>query len=195
MSRDVNKLKEPFRSSVKELIKKAKADGIPVLVTDTTRTFGEQKELKRRGLSRTLASKHLTGHAVDIAFLVNGKLSYNAKLYDRLYEIAKDLPYIIWPYRDLIWNWDKAHFQYAPDKRNASVNVKKLFTNIWKRRPARGEELYFLKRVELGSIKPTRQDISNKIKYYYQIVYPHGKYSWLGDLRWQWEKLKVLTGN
>ena len=116
MSRDINKLREPFRASIKELIKRAKAAGLPIIVTSTTRTLAEQKELVRKGFSRTLKSKHLTGHAADLAFQVNRKLSYRPELYEKLYTIIKDLPFVIWPYRDLKWGWDWSHTQYDKDK-------------------------------------------------------------------------------
>jgi len=195
MSRDIKDLKEPFRTGVKKLIKRAKAAGIPVFVTDTTRTKAEQKELVKKGFSQTMDSKHLVGEAVDIAFKVNGKLSYDAALYRRLYDIAVDIPYVAWPYRDYKWFWDKPHFQYDADKHAEVINVKQMFTEIWKRLPAKGEETYFLKRIELGSIEATRYDISEKMKYWYGKVYPNGKRSLLGDLRWQYEKFKVLRGN
>jgi len=195
MSRAIKNLKQPFQRAVREVIKLAKEADIPVLVTDTTRTLAEQKELVRKKLSYTLESKHLIGEAVDIAFIVNGKLSYSDALYRRLYKIVDKVPYIVWPYRDYKWFWDKPHFQYDSDKGDVNVNVKKLFTDIWKRPPAKGEETYFLKRVELGSINATAYDISEKMKYWYGRVYPNGRYSLLGDLRWQYEKFKILRGD
>lgn len=37
------------------------------MVTDGLRTLARQRDLVRRGLSQTLNSRHLTGHAVDLA--------------------------------------------------------------------------------------------------------------------------------
>jgi len=116
MSRDINKLVEPFRTQVKELIKQAKAKGLPIIVTSTTRTKEEQRELVSRGYSKTMKSKHLIGEAVDLAFIVEGKLSYSTKLYEKLYMISRQLDYIIWPYIDLDWRWDLAHFQLDINK-------------------------------------------------------------------------------
>lgn len=107
---------EPFRSKIKALITLAKQAGLPVLVTDTTRTIEEQRELVRNGYSRTMDSKHLIGEAVDIAFQVNGKLVYDHSMYKKLYSIAKKLSYVIWPYKDLGWDWDMPHFQYDKNK-------------------------------------------------------------------------------
>lgn len=57
---------------------------------DGTRTIEEQREYVARGVSKTLASKHLIqadgfGHAVDLVPYINGKLRWEAK---PLYEIA-----------------------------------------------------------------------------------------------------------
>lgn len=120
-SRDLTKLIQPFQDSINLLVKRAKEQGLPILVTETTRTLAEQKENVRKGFSKTLNSKHLIGEAVDIAFQVDGKLSYDAKLYERLYSIAKDIPFVIWPFKDLGWNWDKPHWQYDKTKKPATI--------------------------------------------------------------------------
>lgn len=49
------------------------------LVTEGLRTYARQEELVKTGASKTLNSKHLTGNAVDLAPLVNGKLSWVQK--------------------------------------------------------------------------------------------------------------------
>jgi len=195
VSRKISKLKQPFQDSVREVLRIAEIAGLPVLVTDTTRTLAEQKELVKKKLSFTLDSKHLKGEAVDIAFEVDGKLRYDDSFYSDLYDIVKPIPYIVWPYRDYKWFWDMPHFQYDPNKVDVHINIKSMFRDIWKRTPARGEELYFLKRIELGSIQENGYDISEKMKYWYNLVYPYGKYSWVGDLRWQYEKFKILRGD
>jgi len=121
MSRDINKLKEPFKTQIKRLVKMAKDKDIPILITDTTRTLAEQKRLVKEGKSKTLDSKHLTGEAVDIAFIINGKLSYLSGLYEKLYqEVIKSLSFVIWPFRDKGWSWDRPHFQY--DKNKVIIN-------------------------------------------------------------------------
>lgn len=116
MSRDINKLFGPFQTGIRILIKRANDAGIPAFVTDTTRTEAQQRRLVDAKLSWTMDSLHLTGEAADIAFTVNGKLSYDHNLYFKLYEIAKDIPFVIWPYNDLEWYWDFPHFQYDKTK-------------------------------------------------------------------------------
>ncbi|NRT56448.1 M15 family metallopeptidase [Sphaerotilus uruguayifluvii] len=54
-------------------------------VHDGIRTLEEQKELVRAGASQTLDSRHLTGHAVDLVPVINGKLRWE---WDPIYRIA-----------------------------------------------------------------------------------------------------------
>jgi peptidoglycan L-alanyl-D-glutamate endopeptidase CwlK len=45
----------------------------PFFLTEGLRTLERQKELLKAGASRTMRSRHLTGHAVDICPLVGGE--------------------------------------------------------------------------------------------------------------------------
>ena len=45
-------------------------------VHDGIRSLGEQEKLVQAGVSQTLDSRHLTGHAVDLVPYVNGKLRW-----------------------------------------------------------------------------------------------------------------------
>lgn len=53
-------------------------------VTEGLRTAARQKELVAQGKSKTLDSKHLTGHAVDLVVMPNGKLDWSPKAYTEL---------------------------------------------------------------------------------------------------------------
>lgn len=57
---------------------------IDFTVTEGLRTLTRQKELLAAGASWTLRSRHLTGHAIDLAALVNGKARWDWPLYDKL---------------------------------------------------------------------------------------------------------------
>lgn len=54
-------------------------------VTEGLRSAARQAELVRAGASQTLQSRHITGHAVDLAAYVGGRLSWDWPLY---YQIA-----------------------------------------------------------------------------------------------------------
>jgi len=57
---------------------------IDFTVLEGMRTMSRQRKLVASGASRTLRSRHLTGHAVDIAPLVDGKVSWDWPIYHRL---------------------------------------------------------------------------------------------------------------
>jgi peptidoglycan L-alanyl-D-glutamate endopeptidase CwlK len=50
-------------------------------VTEGVRTLARQRELVAAGASRTLNSRHLTGHAVDLVALVGGRVRWDWPLY------------------------------------------------------------------------------------------------------------------
>ena len=50
-------------------------------ITEGLRTSERQRELVAQGASRTLMSRHLTGHAVDIAIIKDGKAVWDFPLY------------------------------------------------------------------------------------------------------------------
>jgi peptidoglycan L-alanyl-D-glutamate endopeptidase CwlK len=54
------------------------------IVTCGLRTLEEQKILKTKGASKTLRSRHLTGHAVDLACTIKGQVRWDWPLYDSL---------------------------------------------------------------------------------------------------------------
>ena len=58
-------------------------------VTEGLRTLERQRALKARGASRTLNSRHLTGHAVDLAAKVDGSVRWDWPLYALLARAMK----------------------------------------------------------------------------------------------------------
>lgn len=54
------------------------------VVTEGLRTEARQRQLVAAGASQTMHSRHLTGHAVDLAALVDGTVRWDWPLYDRL---------------------------------------------------------------------------------------------------------------
>ena len=51
------------------------------IVTEGRRTHSRQQQLFNEGKSRTLNSRHLTGHAVDLAANPGGAVSWDMKFY------------------------------------------------------------------------------------------------------------------
>jgi peptidoglycan L-alanyl-D-glutamate endopeptidase CwlK len=53
-------------------------------VIEGLRTLKRQRQLVAKGASQTMRSRHLTGHAVDLAALVGGTIRWDWPLYDRI---------------------------------------------------------------------------------------------------------------
>ena len=58
-------------------------------ITEGRRTMDRQKELVNVGASMTINSRHLTGHAVDVAVFIGREARWDWPLYDRLAEHIK----------------------------------------------------------------------------------------------------------
>ena len=54
---------------------------IDFTVLEGLRTLERQKQLVSEGFSQTLKSKHLTGHAVDLGCIVDGKITWDKQHY------------------------------------------------------------------------------------------------------------------
>ena len=59
------------------------------VVTEGMRTTERQRQLVAAGASKTMNSRHLTGHAVDLAALVAGQVRWDWPLYDALGRAVK----------------------------------------------------------------------------------------------------------
>ncbi len=89
------------------------------VITDGVRTLERQKQLLAEKKTKTLNSKHLTGHAVDIAVFIDGKITWDLKEYKLVVslfkEAAKELNVEIECGAD--WKWvDAPHIQIDPNK-------------------------------------------------------------------------------
>lgn len=62
---------------------------VDFMITEGVRDGTRQAALVKSGASRTLNSRHLTGHAVDVAALVEGQVRWDWPLYGRIAEAFK----------------------------------------------------------------------------------------------------------
>jgi len=60
------------------------------VITEGLRTLARQQQLFAAGATRTMNSRHLTGHAVDLAALVAGQVRWDWPLYAALAGIMKE---------------------------------------------------------------------------------------------------------
>ena len=58
-------------------------------VLEGVRSYDRQVELYKSGASQTLNSRHLTGHAIDVAPLVDGAVSWDWPIYYKLAPVIK----------------------------------------------------------------------------------------------------------
>jgi len=59
-------------------------NGLGFIVTEGLRTRERQAQLVKGGASQTMNSRHLTGHAVDLAATLNGEVRWDWPLYAKL---------------------------------------------------------------------------------------------------------------
>lgn len=82
------------------------------IITDGKRTLAEQRKHVANGASKTMKSRHLTGHAVDFVAVVNKKVTWNytymKAISDAFKRAAKELGIPI------VWGGDWKSFQDTP---------------------------------------------------------------------------------
>lgn len=81
-------------------------------VLEGVRTLAKQREYVAAGASKTMNSRHLTGHAVDLGALVGGKVRWDWPLYHKIAkamkQAAKELGI------PLTWGGDWPRFRDGP---------------------------------------------------------------------------------
>jgi peptidoglycan L-alanyl-D-glutamate endopeptidase CwlK len=74
---------------VRVVLRAAELTEVDFVVTEGVRTLARQKQLVAAGASKTLRSRHLTGHAVDLAAVVGGQVRWDWPLYHKLADAMK----------------------------------------------------------------------------------------------------------
>ncbi len=87
--RSLSRLEGVHPDLVRVVKRAAAISHIDFTVLEGLRTQADQARLMRLGATRTLNSRHLTGHAVDIAPMVGGTVRWDWPLYRQLAEIIK----------------------------------------------------------------------------------------------------------
>lgn len=64
---------------------------VKATITEGLRTLQRQKQLVVIGASQTLKSRHLTGHAVDVVFIVDKRARWDWPLYKAFSNTVKDV--------------------------------------------------------------------------------------------------------
>lgn len=97
---------------VKVVRKAIQISEVDFRITEGLRSKERQKELVSKGLSQTMNSRHITGHAVDVAALVNNTVSWDWNLYEKISKAFKkasadlNIP--------IVWGGDWKSFKDGP---------------------------------------------------------------------------------
>lgn len=107
-----NNLKGVHPDLVKVVEKAITLTEIDFRVTEGLRSKTRQIELVNKGASKTLNSRHITGHAVDVVALIGGSVRWDWPLYDKIAkafkQAAKELNIPI------VWGGDWKNFKDGP---------------------------------------------------------------------------------
>ena len=110
--RSKDRLKGVHPDLVKVIEEAIKGSPLDFSISEGLRSKERQKELFDAGKSQTMNSRHITGHAVDIAVLVDGKVTWDFSKYqlvaDHIKKVAKELKI------DIVWGGDWQSFKDGP---------------------------------------------------------------------------------
>ena len=87
--RSIDNLKGVHPDLVKVIHKALTITEVDFCVTEGLRTVERQKQLVAAGASQTMNSRHITGHAVDLAAFVGGGIRWDWPLYEKLAKAVK----------------------------------------------------------------------------------------------------------
>jgi len=85
---------------------------IDFVVTEGLRTKERQAELYKAGASQTMNSRHLTGHAVDLAAWVDNRVDWSWPLYSKLAAAMKSAANEV--NVSIVWGGDFRSFKDGP---------------------------------------------------------------------------------
>ena len=87
--RSLSRLEGVHPDLVRVVKKAAALSSLDFTVLEGLRTQARQKQLMDLGATRTMNSRHLTGHAVDLAPMIGGTVRWDWPLYHQLAEIVR----------------------------------------------------------------------------------------------------------
>lgn len=87
--RSLNRLQGVHPDLVSVVHKAAAISDLDFTVLEGLRTIERQKQLFAQRATKTMKSRHLDGHAVDLAPMLDGQVSWDWPLYHRLANVVK----------------------------------------------------------------------------------------------------------
>ena len=88
--RSLSRLEGVHPDLVRVVKKAAALSSLDFTVLEGLRTQARQKQLLDLGATKTINSRHLTGHAVDLAPMIGGTVRWDWPLYHQLAVIVKE---------------------------------------------------------------------------------------------------------
>lgn len=88
-SRSLMRLEGVHPDLVRVVKKAAALSDLDFTVLEGLRTVERQTQLVNQGASRTMNSRHITGHAVDLGALIDGSVRWDWGLYLKLGEVMR----------------------------------------------------------------------------------------------------------
>lgn len=111
-TRSLNALKGVHSDLVRVVKRAAELSPTPFIITEGVRTLTRQKELVAKGASKTMNSRHLTGHAIDFVPVVGGQITWKWPAFkpvaDAFKQAAQELKVPI------VWGGDFRTFKDGP---------------------------------------------------------------------------------
>lgn len=108
------KLRGVHPDLVRVIKKAAEITKVEFAVIEGLRTLERQKQLVAAGASKTLKSRHLTGHAVDVVPLVDGRIRWDWPLHHKLAPFIKAAARAVDPPVPIEWGGDWKSFPDGP---------------------------------------------------------------------------------
>lgn len=128
--RDNERLMGVHSKLIEVVIEAYRLSPLPLVVIEGVRSEERQREYVRTGASRTMDSRHLTGHAVDLGVRDGNQVSWHWPLYFRLAIVMRQAAENVGV--ELRWGgvWDRLMSQYT---RTVHDEVA-LYVSRWRRK-------------------------------------------------------------
>jgi peptidoglycan L-alanyl-D-glutamate endopeptidase CwlK len=88
-ARSLSRLEGVHPDLVRVVKKAAAMSDLDFTVLEGLRTLDRQKQLMAQGATKTMNSRHLTGHAVDLGAMIGGAVRWDWSLYLKLADIMR----------------------------------------------------------------------------------------------------------
>lgn len=110
--RSLNNLKGVHPDLALVMYRALKITPVDFIITEGLRTKERQEQLVKAGASKTMNSRHLTGHAVDIAPMVAGEVRWDWELFRKIAPAIKQAAVELKV--PIVWGGDWKTFKDGP---------------------------------------------------------------------------------